>query len=646
MKFRLVLSKSNHHYRHLKSRLFVQMHGENDDKTKAWVEKVIAINMRRVVAYLGIAAFGAYLALVTTVFFFLREPSNRRVSWWNVAAPWKWTQSRQIIAEESVSRGLACLKTHRYAEGIMQIESGLRRAPWMNEGRIELARFYIAALMPTRAIQLLDAGRSYVAADPRALELAAVAGFFTEDYDFVLRYCDSVISFVPRESVVAVEATARTYRISALLGAGRVEEAVSYASTIKSPANVAQAETIARAFVEARQYGPAMQRIDAALARYPEEAAIAGLRARVRREMNDLPTLVRELNELSSRNRTNPSAQIMCVRELWQAGLKDDAFKALDRYFRYFDAQPANIIQAARVLVQLPQADPLIEACLARAKELGQRQEPLWVALTELRLLAGDLQGMRPWLEKLRDSKTKDPAAKSWLDVMSNLLATSDEENKAYADRLLESLKMLRVPPSVLATIVMSLRDANKPLAAATVANYGRLVFPNNARIAKVTQSVKALDAQMDQPNMAAPAPVACVEESEIGFFKRLDLMMEGMRWTDANRLIIETRRDQPDWFRRREKDLILAEMRIASLTDDSLKLQSIMRSFLQGDLTRRNEAFQFALMLKSEGKFSQEEIVLREILAKQPDDAVAKKRLKELKEGKDQKSEVIGNSP
>ncbi len=634
MKIRLVWSKANHHYRHLKGRLFVRMHGESVDKTRAGGQRVLAVNMLRVAAYLGIAASIAYVGLVTLVFLFVREPSNRRVSWWHVAAPWKWNQSRQVIAEESVSRGLNCLKTQRYAEAIMQIESGLRRAPWKNDGRIELARFYVAALMPVRAIQLLDTGRTYVASDPRALDIAAVTGFFVEDYGFLLRYCDTVLASAP-PAPAAVLDSARTHRIAALLGAGRIEEAASYASTIQKPANAAQAEAIVRAFVEAHQYEPAMARIEVALKRSPGELQLAGLRARVRRETKDLSTLVLELDAFAADNRTLAGAQLLCVKEFWQAGMEEEASKALDKYFRYFEAQPANLIQAARVLVQLPKSESLIEACLARAKELGHRQEPLWVALTEVHLLAGDLNGMRPWLEKLKESKTKDPSAKSWMELMSNLLASSDEANKAFADRLLESMKTLRVPPSVLETIVKALFEAKKPLAAAAVANYGRLVFPNNVRLTKLAESMKSLDVQMEQSRVMSAPSVVRRDESEGALFKQLEQLIDGKQWTPATALIISIRNQQPEWFRRREKDLLWAELRIASLSDDTLKLQSTMRSFLQGDLTRRNEAFKFAQSLRTDGKISQEEVVLREILRGQPDDTLVSKRLMEIKKAK-----------
>ena len=74
MKIRLVWSKSNHHYKHLVKRFFVRMRGENPDKIRGGVgEKVIAINMQRVSAYLGMAAAIFYLALVTVTFLFLRE---------------------------------------------------------------------------------------------------------------------------------------------------------------------------------------------------------------------------------------------------------------------------------------------------------------------------------------------------------------------------------------------------------------------------------------------------------------------------------------------------------------------------------------------------------------------------------------------
>jgi hypothetical protein len=634
MKVRLVWSTDHHHYKHLEGRFWFRMRVEQESESGTKSARFLLLNLRRLVLYLFLAGLVLYLGLVTAVYLFLREPSGGRVGWWRVALPLQWKRVTEITADESVTRGMASLKAQHYVEGMMQIESGLRRAPGRNDGRLELARFYLAALVPTKAITLLDKGRGQLENESSALELAGLAGSFTEDFEFVLRFAEGVLA-VEKQDPVRRE-MAQAQRLQALVKLGRKAEALAALQALKETKSAALLEAQATVLWENDRKAEAEKLLAAALRANPEQAIFQDLHARGLREAGQIAELERELDSYVSRAPMQAERQLLRLRHLWLAGLKVKALSALEAYMRFFDSAPANLVQASRVIAQLPSPDPLFEQTLKRARELGQPCEPQYVAIAESRLLAGDLAGIKPWLQLLKSFKTQDPQARNWLEVMENVVVTQEEGTKAMADRLVASLRKIRLTPAVLEGIIQTLHKEAKDPAAQALVSYGQLCFPNSARFKALEQRYKTMEEAHERKEEQQSLVQGRQGLGEAAFLKQLDSCLESLRYEEASALILDARRQQPEWLQKHSRMLRWKEVQIANFSDDTLKLQAAVREYLKGGAAERAEVFSFAQELWKDGKVMKAELVVKEIIQRQPEDAKARAVLKEMQKAKE----------
>jgi tetratricopeptide (TPR) repeat protein len=631
MILRIVWKKTDPDYPSLIGRFAKGVHETEEKGTRSGGFYILILNARRIVGWCSSVALFIYLAAVTGMYFFLLEPGGHKISWWQVSLPTQWREVRRTIAEESINRGLVCLKTARYAEGVMRIESGLLRIPSRNDARIELVRIYAAAGLASRAIAVLKDGDVYMVAEPENLRLTVALARHTEDFAFLLRMCDTTLRASPPVPA-AILAEAQTQRITALQGLGRKVDALEAARSSNNPGTADQAAAIGTTMIEAGARDEALKFCERILVAHPDWMAVQGLKARALREGGDLATLKSSLDALYDRRRTDQETHLLRVVEFWKAPLRQPALEALEKYIAYFGSDSAKLVTAARVFQGLPEGRTLVEICRQRAITLGHREEPYWVCIIESYLVAGDIEGIRPWEEKLRVAAPKDPALKDWLTVVQCLLTPAWEDSFATADRLVDSMKRLNTGPAGIEKIVTLLAQAKKPITANRVAEHGRIVYPASSRV----QRIEVTEAQplrtVSSEKTVAPQQESRTSAGADTFFEKLEAALKAGNPEEALSMVVEARLKRPDWMSSRERDLLWVELRAARLKGDVLGLQTSSRSLARLGEAERKRLMGLARDMLKEGQRAEAELLGKETLRADAENEDAKQFLEHFK--------------
>lgn len=140
----------------------------------------LAIHVYGLAAWLAAAILAAYLSAAACLFLLWKRDPFLRITYGEVVrAPLQWNSLRTRRARASIEAGLDAFKRRRWDEAEVRIRGGLQADPALLEGRIALARFYLATGRWPAAAQVLgegmsrgDPGRDYLAA-ARACALAA-----------------------------------------------------------------------------------------------------------------------------------------------------------------------------------------------------------------------------------------------------------------------------------------------------------------------------------------------------------------------------------------------------------------------------------------------------------------------------------------
>lgn len=594
-----------------------------------------AVSVRGLLAWSAVGAVCAYLMFAgAATYWFRRNPYNT-IQFTDVLTwPVRRTEVARLRAQAWLAQGRAAMKAGRWGEGTFFLRRGLEVVPDDFESCSILASFYVAVGDRKRGLTLIEEGVIHGMPAQTGIEAALAVAAAGEDWEIALRICDGAL----KKFQAAGKWTDSQWLLGRKLGilnrTGRSADALTLAEAAGNDAMFAVKIERANALVALGRAKEA----DALLSTWRQTAnqndhrLMLREQVAVRRQAGDHAGMDALLAELRALAPGRPEPLAWAVEQ--RARAKHQAAATLDDYIFRFGSTADNLMLVARPLATLPDF-PLLRRVEDAARERGFDPRPIRMLEADARLSQGDTAGFIRLVEELQKSPAKvGPELSTWLEWSRLLAEAITSPHAGPADPL---LKFIGARPLGLAShreTVTALQKAGKFTSARDVLVISRRLYPSSQALIDAQTSVdNALAAA------AAAAPVAAVPEAVAvaadwkEFVTPVDAAMNAGQWEEARRLVRQLRQATPPpaWLPAHDTEVVWRELRIAHAVQDNLALQLATRAYVNGSLSRSNEILTLAREWQAAGSVNDATFVVRVVLEKSPEHALAKKQLQEL---------------
>ncbi len=543
------------------------------DQTAIWV----FVNWRPLLIMSLVGLVGIYFAVAGGLaWWYARNPFNR-ITYADVAAPWKWTSLRRLRAQAWEAEGTAQLDSGAPGHGVFFLRLSLTTHPNNAAARITLARYfarghYLQGVkdtvmpqldfpdVPRELIQILFEECARTEDATLVLEVVGKmldrTSLSTSDRRWYLtRQADALVAsgeferalVVTEKPEIANAADTISLRVGALCGLKRYDEAIALARTLPSagagevPFN---REVLIRAIAQAGK----------------------------------IEELKKESSALIAAEPARPRVRSFVIETLWTAGLHDEARAELVEYLRRFSRLTGELLDMTRRLAEAGAVD-LVKMCYDDGRARG-------VAIVDLKgMWLFSLVGTGRWEEAeelyaliTAEQRLKGKAEVIMLDWERAVLDAS------HADTLPDALKSVierkAYSPMTYASAARGFAMSGNWAMSQVVAEAGLEKFPGSGRL-KILAADARVKAEALAPKVAAKPTVRVLDRetyrAELAdFFAKRD-------WDNAIRLINEVRASQPSWFREDAVDVSWQEARVAFERDDRARLRQLIILNLPG---------------------------------------------------------------
>src|ERR1035437_656428 len=132
------------------------------DRGEGHHEEGLAVSLRGLGGWTGVAAVAAYLAFATALFWFWqRNPYSLLTFSDAFLRPIRREAVRDLQGQAFIAQGTDSLRAKRYGEAVALLRQGLAYHPGDLKARLTLAQFYVAANQRLMALKLLQEGLGY-----------------------------------------------------------------------------------------------------------------------------------------------------------------------------------------------------------------------------------------------------------------------------------------------------------------------------------------------------------------------------------------------------------------------------------------------------------------------------------------------------
>lgn len=589
----------------------------------------LAISVRGLLAWGGVLALLAWVALATAGFWFWqRNPYSVLTYSDALLYPLRRAEIAEKKGQAYIAQGLELVRSEKWFDGVSLLRLGLARYPRDNRARLVLAQFHQLTNQSALALQILTdglgdeyPGRPYVEA---ILRLAAAG----EDFDAAAAVAAQLLPVAKRQGLALEQRWLVEKRYAALTSAGRHAEALALVESEGS--GDMKEERRVLSLLAAGQPAAAL----AALAEWRAQPGadvkvVCRLEVRAHREAKRLDDMERGLQELRQRSPGDAGALAFGVVQRVMAGLDAPAAAALDDYIFRFGGFGQNLDLVAGALAELGQVS-MLRRCIAAARERGFALQALQTQLINAHVGRGEWAEAAQVLAALGPVPPKDPLGKPWRDWMHLLLAAARGGNATAEGELLEMVRSRPWSLEVYRRSADVLQRAEKLESAREIAELGLRGYP----VSKSLQTLRA-EIQRRLTAQAAAAPVAAADtgrEPETVFQQRVDFLVRTKNWSEAAAFIgqVERQEPRPEWLAARAPALRLVQVRIAQGRRDRSELAVSARAFLNGAVTRSTELLEVAQEFHAAGDRQAALALAREISRSTPGFAAAQRALRE----------------
>lgn len=545
---------------------------------------------RRLGLALAALALAGWLLAVTALFFWLDRQPHNQVAWFDLAAPWRWSELRAKRGDTAVLGALDAIKAGDYPTAFYNLRVGLSRSPGNVEGRLTLARL-MAGYEPAQAVTLMEEGLKHASADPRFV--AGLLGFYAafQIQSHGLEVVEGLLQATPARPLPAeTRLVLERARVGFLLQLGRPAEAAAAFALITPPADAAGRAGLATLELEvllrSGRAAEARVLLDRLLAAPAVGAGTWRQAAEVAVALGDADLLLSALRRLKAETPDKPGPYLLGF-QAWHR-MKRPSYRdaAEQEYYQLFRGSDGALQALAALAVNLDLPDVVARAQRVAA---GARlsQFAFQVHQTELHLRRGEIEAatrqLRAWENNIDTLKTSQRFHPEFIKRLARaaFAGTPDQVTFLLA-HLAAARGQAQVPVYQLAVSV--LQKAGNPAGAAEVVRGGLQFYPRSEplleaqkQLAEILAAIPAVDKAAGTPAVSLVLLPANAGEAR----QQLDAMLQQDSLVAARDLVRAIRAQKPAWLPLLEVELTAREVELAYLTLDQIASRTAARAAL-----------------------------------------------------------------
>lgn len=545
---------------------------------------------RRLGLALAALALAGWLLAVTALFFWLDRQPHNQVAWFDLAAPWRWSELRAKRGDTAVLGALDAIKAGDYPTAFYNLRVGLSRSPGNIEGRLTLARL-MAGYEPAQAVTLMEEGLKHASADPRFV--AGLLGFYAafQIQSHGLEVVEGLLQATPARPLPAeTRLVLERARVGFLLQLGRPAEAAAAFALITPPADAAGRAGLATLELEvllrSGRAAEARVLLDRLLAAPAVGAGTWRQAAEVAVALGDADLLLSALRRLKAETPDKPGPYLLGF-QAWHR-MKRPSYRdaAEQEYYQLFRGSDGALQALAALAVNLDLPDVVARAQRVAA---GARlsQFAFQVHQTELHLRRGEIEAatrqLRAWENNIDTLKTSQRFHPEFIKRLARaaFAGTPDQVTFLLA-HLAAARGQAQVPVYQLAVSV--LQKAGNPAGAAEVVRGGLQFYPRSEpllmaqkQLAEILAAIPAVDKAAGTPAVSLILLPANAGEAR----QQLDAMLQQDSLVAARDLARAIRAQKPAWLPLLEVELTAREVELAYLTLDQIASRTAARAAL-----------------------------------------------------------------
>ncbi len=595
----------------------------------------LVISVRGVGLLFLILTILSYLGGTTAVYLWLDRKENNYVTYSDICLlPFRWDEVQVKRGQAYLDDGIANIKAQRWAQGEMKLRLGLARYPHAIKARMTLAEFYFYSQRNALALEVMEEGMDVADNYPGRRYMT---NYFTmalqgEDYGKVLETTDRYLS----DGKIKVKAKEQDWlfqqKLNALIKNGQAEQAHELLQD--APDNVILNEQRVLVLIELGQFDEALEYLDMWRANDGATAQIMRLQVRTYRELSHPDKMNAILEELRQLSPADPRTYAFAVIQRKLIGLDQQADESLQDYFFRFGGFAANTLLIAQPLAEIGATD-MLSTCVERATEQGYDLRPILLLQAKAQLKRGYWSSAQFTTRKLGTMSTMGRSRRE-LDEAELAGILSDVANDPSEGPQVALLKNIESHLYVFQNyrmIVDTLMRAQRYALALEVIGQCEHRFPRNHGLeAYKSEATAVLSAQQDEAD-TLEVKIASPMFVEKAFFNRVDQAMSESKWTAAASMIRDVQQARPTWLKSREADVLSRQMRVSHGAHATLQMSLAARLLLDGSLARSLIVVDYAMELHNQGETDIAVRLLREVVRKMPNHALARRYLDEWTE-------------
>jgi tetratricopeptide (TPR) repeat protein len=576
----------------------------------------------------------AYVGGTTALYLWLDRSGHNYVTYTDTLL---WPLRREVIREKRgqayIDEGIADLRAQRWNEGVMKLQVGLMRLPTATRARLALAEFYTLSQRPAKAIDILAEG---LAASPeypgrRYLNTYIGLALQAEDYERVRAAVDLYL-----EGGAEIPAKERNWLLQQkLMVLMAHKQAAEVLALIEGrPADVFFNEQRTVALLMLNRPEEAVAFLGQWRTTAGPTAQILRLQVRAFREAGQLEAMETALGELRRLAPTDPTSFAYGIVQRAMAGRRTAAETGLDDYFLRFGANARSMLPLAPPLAEIGAVD-LLEEFITRLGEQGHDRRPALMFLAQAQLKNGDWEAAAAAVTRIRTLNAGTTvAAPAGLELIELLAQVAGNPAEGPQVQLLDHINRQMYPLKSYRTIIETLLRAGRNQVAHEVAVRAERLYPGSTALLALKGEVQAAlaaeaarVAQVKAPDTGDGSNSVLVEKV---FFQSVDAAIAARRWPAAQAAIRDVQLAKPRWLDTRQADVLMRQIRVAHELRESLDLVLAARLLQDGTVPRAQLLIEYATALHAEGATGDAVLLLREVLRRIPNYALARRLLEE----------------
>ena len=598
---------------------------------------------RGLLAWLSMLAVVAYFTGAAALCLWLGRRPYNNITYVDLILPTRWSGIQKLRGQALVAEGLDDIKARRWGSGLAKLRTGIARNPDELQGRLVLAELFIAMKARQYAIEVYDGGLATRYPGRFYVEAMVKSAAQSENFAWWLRTCDRALALVDGHAELAADRKwLIQQKLAALLAAERADEALALAKAESETGNPAISEFRVLALLKAGKPDEALAFLKTWSDRLGRgmDPQILRLQVRAFRETGDAAGMDRALEELRIKSPTDPRSYVYGIVQHLLAGRRSDADAAFDAFLLRFGSMPRYLQMLGAPLAEISER-LMLEQLLAYARQQGFDLEPFRRLLVQSLVGRGDWQAAAVVLTEIANAPKKTETATSWYELMHAQTQAALDPADGAQSNLVSFVRGRQLAVGSYKDLISNMRRAGRLETAREIVTFAQGTYPQNAMIDAWRKELdgELAAAQAAKPIVVLTRPVtveatvptpARVELAEADFMARLEELAKAGDYPGALKYMREIRLTKPVWLGAREAELSRDELIFIGRMGDMLALRSAVRLYNNGDRLRSAQMIEIARELDAAGCREEAVFLIKEVLTKIPDYAVAKRLLAE----------------